>query len=356
MKVRRIIYGVSGEGSGHSSRALEIGRHLVAQGHVVKMVSYDRGYRNLAESFDVLEIEGLHIVSEQNRVRPLKTVWHNLRRARRGWQRLQALRQLFREFKPDYVLTDFEPTTAWLAKLSGIPLISVDNQHRMRYMKYQAPISLWWSRMVAVMVIRLMIPTPLAALATTFYQGPVTNPRLHLFPPLLRREVLACEPEQGDHFLVYVTRHFGRLVEVLGAFPEQRFVVYGSAPIDLPNVECRPFSRDGFLDDLRTCRAVVATAGFTLISEAIYLGKPYFAMPLAGQFEQQLNALFLEDMGIGRRITRVNRDTFQRFLLDLPALTDAAQHHASQGRASASHANMQLNAKLDELMAQPVQN
>src|SRR5690554_3142167 len=208
MKVRRIIYGVSGEGSGHSSRALEIGRHLQAQGHHVKMVSYDRGYRNLSEVFDVQEIEGLHIVSEDNRVRLLKTAWHNLRRSRQGWRRLRELRRVFREFQPDVVLTDFEPTTAWLAKLSGTPLISVDNQHRMRYMAYRAPFSLWRSRLVAVSVIRMMIPPPDAALATTFHQGKVMSPRLHLFPPILRREVLACEPAPGDHFLVYVTRHF----------------------------------------------------------------------------------------------------------------------------------------------------
>ena len=55
----RIVYGLSGEGSGHSSRSQQMARHLVAQGHEVKLASYDRGYRNLKEEFDMLEIEGL---------------------------------------------------------------------------------------------------------------------------------------------------------------------------------------------------------------------------------------------------------------------------------------------------------
>ena len=44
-----IIYGVSGEGFGHSSRAREMLSHLVKSGHTVKVVSYDRGYRSLKE-------------------------------------------------------------------------------------------------------------------------------------------------------------------------------------------------------------------------------------------------------------------------------------------------------------------
>ena len=53
----RIVYGVSGEGSGHSSRAREMLTHLVSAGHQVKVVSYDRGYRNLKDDFDVFEFD-----------------------------------------------------------------------------------------------------------------------------------------------------------------------------------------------------------------------------------------------------------------------------------------------------------
>ena len=35
------------------------------------------------------------------------------------------------------------------------------------------------------------------------------------------------------------------------------------------------------------------------MSEALYLKKPYLALPLKGQFEQVLNALFLKQAGYG---------------------------------------------------------
>ena len=47
-------------------------------------------------------------------------------------------------------------------------------------------------------------------------------------------------------------------------------------------------------------RGVVATAGFSLMSEAVYLRKPMLALPLTGQFEQEMNARYLGRSASGR--------------------------------------------------------
>ena len=44
---------------------------------------------------------------------------------------------------------------------------------------------------------------------------------------------------------------------------------------------------------------VVAGGGFTLMGEAVYLRKPMLAIPLAGQFEQIMNARYLAREGYG---------------------------------------------------------
>ena len=88
-----IVYGVSGEGSGHSSRSREMITHLEQLGHVVKVVSYDRGYRNLRDDFDVFETEGLHISSSDNKVSKVKTFTENLKRLSKGHKKLQELRK-----------------------------------------------------------------------------------------------------------------------------------------------------------------------------------------------------------------------------------------------------------------------
>ena len=58
-------------------------------------------------------------------------------------------------------------------------------------------------------------------------------------------------------------------------------------------------ARTGFIDDLRTARGVIASGGFTLMGEAVYLRRPMLAMPIGGQFEQVLNARYLEAEGYG---------------------------------------------------------
>ena len=73
------------------------------------------------------------------------------------------------------------------------------------------------------------------------------------------------------------------------------------------NLRYRPFSEAGFIDDLRTARGVIAGGGFTLMGEAVYLHKPMLAVPLGGQFEQVLNARYLEAEGYGVARRRADR-------------------------------------------------
>jgi len=342
----KIVYGVSGEGSGHSSRAKEMLSHLVQAGHTVKAVSYDRGYRNLKDDFDVFETEGLHIASEDNKVSIVKTFTGNLRKLPEGHRKLQALRQeLFKEFKPDCVITDFEPMTAYLANHYDLPLITIDNQHRMRYMEYPCPAHLTKDRLITETVIRAMVPKPDVSLVTSFYFGAVKNPRTFIFPPILRSEVLALSPSQEGHILVYLTSGFESFIGMLKDFSRERFLVYGydSSETD-GNLTYKPFSKEGFLKDLASCKAVMATAGFTLITESLYLKKPYLAMPLRGQFEQELNGLLLEQLHYGMNSRKVNRETVGSFLYRLP---DYEEHLAGYRAED----NSAICAKLDELLA-----
>jgi uncharacterized protein (TIGR00661 family) len=240
----RIIYGVSGEGSGHSSRARAMITHLEANGHRVKVASYDRGHADLSPSFDTLEIQGLHIGTHDNRVSIARTFTDNLARVPDGIRYFKNLRALFDTFDPHCVITDFEPQTAHLARRRGIPLISLDNQHRMRYMTYPCPRRLRKDAMVTETVIRAMIPPPDVALVTTFWFGETKNDRTFLFPPILRREVREISPRDGDRVLVYATQRFQSLLARLPAFTRERFVVYGFAREgNEGNLEFKPFSR-----------------------------------------------------------------------------------------------------------------
>jgi uncharacterized protein (TIGR00661 family) len=342
----RIVYGVAGEGSGHTSRALTVLPHLIEQGHDVKVVGYDRSYRGLKDQFNVFETEGLTIGQEDNAVSVRKTITDNLARLFKGHRKSVELKEtLFKRFQPDAVITDFEPMTAYLANYFDVPLITLDNQHRMRYMDLEIPSKLNPGMHLTRAIIRAMIPRPDVSLVTTFHFSPVTNDRTFCFPPLIRERIMDVQTSRQDHIIVYFTKQFERFVNRLRDFDRERFLIYGQEKEGTEgNIVFKQFSREGFVEDLASCRAVMASAGFTLITEALYLKKPYLALPTRGQFEQELNAVMLDNQGYGKGCFRVLPETIGDFLYRIPQYEQSlTSYQGSDG--------YEIRAKLDELLA-----
>jgi uncharacterized protein (TIGR00661 family) len=110
------------------------------------------------------------------------------------------------------------------------------------------------------------------------------------------------------------------------------------------SLQFKPFSKDGFLEDLASAKAVIATAGFTLMSECFHLGKPYLALPMKGQFEQILNGIMLDMLGYGKSLNSINRESIASFLYDIPAYVEHLENYTRQG-------NSFITQKLDEILA-----
>ncbi len=320
----KIIYSLSGEGSGHSSRSREMITHLLKMGHTVKVASYNRGYSNLKDDFDVLEIEGFSIISQDNKISIGKTFAQNFNTILDRYEASNILKQkYFKEFKPDCVITDFEPMAAYLANELDVPLITIDNQHRMRYLEYPYPLEWKAEALLIENLIRAMIPRPCISLITTFYFGDKRNNRTYLFPPILRQSVLEAKPSVENYILVYATQEFDTIIEYLRTYKRENFIIYGfNTDKTEKNLTFKSFSRLGFLSDLAECKAVIATAGFTLMTESFYLGKPYLALPMKGQFEQVLNGLMLDELKYGKSALNLEKENISAFLYDIPEYTE----------------------------------
>lgn len=322
-----------------------MGRALIDAGHDVRFASYDRGFRNLSSEFDVIQIEGLTISSEDNRVSTLKTIAENLRRLPAGNRALWKLRDIFQEFEPEVVITDFEPMTAYLAEYFDIPLITLDNQHRMRYIDYEIPPGSETDADMVRRLIRVMVPWPSVSLITAIAPGKLKNDRSFLFPPLVSKEVRYLSASDAGHILVYLTSGYDSLLPILKSYPRENFLVYGYDREDTEvNLHFHRPSRAGFLEHLASCKAVIATAGFTLISEALYHAKPYLAMPMSGQYEQELNAFQLAQCGYGAQMKELSTTAVGDFLYRLP---EYRQRLADYDRDT----SMGIQAKLLELVA-----
>jgi uncharacterized protein (TIGR00661 family) len=339
-----ILYGVNGEGAGHSTRAKEVLSHLVARGHTVHVASFDRGLRNLKEHFDVTEIFGFRFAYVNNRVRYKRTIANNLITVPQAAKSLARLRHLVDECKIDLVITDFEPLTCHVGHKKGRPVISIDNQHCLTNAVVSYPRKYRRDAAAAKLVTRLMTPRADAYLVISFFTAPVRKRNTFLFPPVLRQEILDATAVEGDHILVYVTSPAPALAKLLGSV-RGRFVAYGFAREGQEgNILYKRPSLDGFFADLVSARAVVANSGFSLVTEALHLGKPYLAVPVSHQFEQVFNAYWLEKSGYGAYWDELNKECVEAFLYNLPHYREALAQYPRQGNGA-------LLTKLDELIA-----
>ena len=339
-----ILYGVNGEGSGHSTRAKEMITHLQGRGHSVHVVSFDRGLRNLKSEFEVTEIYGLRLAYVRNRVRYRKTIVGNLLKAPRAAKSIRQLARLAEQWKIEVVITDFEPLTCHLAHRTSLPVISIDNQHLLTRAEISYPREYRKDAAAAKLVTRLMTHGCDAYLVISFFEAPLRRRDTFLFPPILRQEVLQARPTVGDYVLVYVTSPSAELTELLKRI-RQRFVCYGfDGEGEDGNLLFRKPSLEGFLADLAGCKAVLANSGFSLISEALHLRKPYLAWPLKRQFEQVFNAYYIQKMGYGAYWEDLNKERIESFLFNLDEYRENLRSYPAQD-------NSRIFGKLDELVA-----
>ena len=339
-----ILYGVNGEGAGHSSRAREVIAHLEAQGHRVHVASFDRGYRNLKDDFDVTEIDGLRLAYVHNRVRYRKTVLRNLLHLPQTTRMVRFLEREAGRWDLDMVITDYEPITCHVGLKLRLPVIAIDNQHLLTDTEITYPREYRKEAAAAKLVTRLMTPHADAYLVISFFTARLKKKKTFLFPPILREEVLKTAPSAGDFVLVYVTSPAAELTDLLKTV-RQKFVCYGfNREGTDANLEFRKPGLDTFLRDLSGCCAVIANAGFSLISEALYLRKPYLAWPVKRQFEQVLNAYYIGKTGYGAYWDDLSKERVESFLFNLESYREKL---ADYPRAD----NSALFAKLDELIA-----
>ena len=338
-----ILYGVNGEGAGHSTRAREVLTHLVSQGHRVRVASFDRGLQNLQNDFDVTEIYGFRFSYVNNRVRYKRTIAKNLLTVPQAAKSLSRLNALVDDSKIDLVITDFEPLTCQVGHRRGLPIVSIDNQHCLTNAVVSYPRQYRRDAAAAKLVTKLMTPRANAYLVISFFSAPLRKRNTFLFPPLLRHEILNATPTEGDHVLVYVTSPAPALAKLLSSV-RCRFVGYGFGREGTEgNIVYKKPSLDGFFDDLVSARAVIANSGFSLVTEALHLGKPYLAVPVSHQFEQIFNAYWVQKSGYGEYWEELNKERVESFLFNLPHFREALRQHPRQGNGA-------LLAKLDQLI------
>lgn len=322
----RIYYGVNGEGLGHASRTLAVAEQLPdCQLHIF---TYGAAYRFLQSlHYPFLHaIEGLLFSYRHQRVDYTRSL------ARAGWfcwaglrRNIAAIRQLAYRQPPALFVSDFEPSIARAARACGGRLVSVDNQHRFVHCPLDdLPAPLRMYARIAAWATRLMVPHPDHTVISTFHEphACASSSRVTLTHGLLRRMVEETTVGNQGFLLVYVRPSVREQVLRALADVDREVRVYGA----LESPQRESLERTGrfrfcalsptFIRDLADCDRLVATAGNQLICEARFFCKPMLAIPEPGQYEQHINAWYVQRFGLGRQCYagRLTAETIREFL------------------------------------------
>jgi uncharacterized protein (TIGR00661 family) len=339
-----ILYGVNGEGAGHSTRSREVILHLQSEGHKVVAASFDRGVRNLSDICEVLEIHGFRFTYVNNQVRFNRTLARNLFQARKATRSIKDLERVIEERGIELVITDFEPLTCRAGRRRKLPVISIDNQHILTHFTVATPRHYRTDATAAKLVTRLMTPYANHYLVTSFFDAPGRRRNSELVPPILRQQFQNAVPSSEGPILVYVTSPAPALIKVL-ALVRAEFIAYGFGREGREgNILYKKPGFETFFEDLVQAQAIIANAGFSLVTEALHLGKPYLAVPVRNQFEQIFNAFWLDRMGYGRFWEELTKERVESFLFNIPQFREKL---ADCPRKS----NLELFTKLDSLIA-----
>ncbi|MBL7054865.1 hypothetical protein ISS05_03850 [Candidatus Woesearchaeota archaeon] len=315
----RILYGIAGEGMGHAIRSKVVIEHLLKK-HELIIVSSRKAYEFLSSHFsNVYDIHGMHLNYKNNKVQSIKTLIHNAYKLPKGsYHTLKRLISILKKFKPDIVISDFEPFTALTSKFFNIPLISIDNMHIMTNCRLKIPKRYYKDYLAAKLIIKSIIIKADYYLINTFCYPKIKKKNTFLFSPVLRKEIINAKVKNKDFILVYQTSGSNKKIKDVLNKINGKFIIYGfDENKKEKNITFKEFDEAGFIEDLASCRALITNGGFSTIVEAVYLGKPVLSEPIRNHFEQILNAIFVEKMGYGEFHKKIKVDKINGFISNI---------------------------------------
>ena len=242
---------------------------------------------------------------------------------------LRQLDAIVRETQPDMIINFFEPMAAFYAitRRKRPPVVAIGHQFMFQHPGYVRAPQLW-KQLLSMKIYTALLGVRTTKLALSLYEAPdLPGKRIVVGPPILRKQLfqLVSNPK-GDFVLVYLLNHgyADQIISWSEKNPQTKlhcFYDKPGAPAEFqysPSLTFHKLDGEKFLQMMAECRHVVCTAGFESVSEAAWLGKPLFLVPVENHVEQQVNALDAEQSGLGLAEKSFNLDRLAELPASLP--------------------------------------
>ncbi len=283
----KILYAFQGTGNGHSARANVIIDELKKWADVKVLCSGVNHQLSIDHTID-FQLRG---ISFEYNVKGGLDYLKTIKRARF----IQFMKDVIALDLSSYdlVINDFEPVSAWSAKLKSRPILGMGHQASFKSAKVPRPFK---RRVLPEWILRNYAPTKEAI---GFHFKSYDD---FIFPAVLRQELLESKPVHGDYFVCYLPAYSNdEIYKVLHQISNREFRIF-SKDIDVPeqrrNCLFEPISSSKFLEAMMGAEGVLCSAGFETPAEALYLSKKLLVIPIQGQYEQYCNAAALRALNV----------------------------------------------------------
>ncbi len=310
----KILYGIQGTGNGHISRAREMAKCFANRNVDVDYVFSGRAaeqYFDMEPFGDFRTFQGLTFASKNGRLSYTRTALSN------NILRFGLEVRSIHTAAYDFILTDFEPITAWAGKLKGCKVIGLGHQYAFGH-----PIPRAGDNFISNLTMRLFAPAQIKlGLHWDNFGAPI-------LPPIIDTTLthrFSCQTHtidrtKADNIIVYLPfENQDYIQQQLSCIEDQKFIIYSPDLEDqeIGNLSLRKTSHDGFKKDLCSSYAVISNSGFELISECLQLGLSILTKPQFAQTEQMSNAAALKQLGYAETTEKIDTQTVRKWLRQL---------------------------------------
>jgi len=322
---------VCGEGLGHTTRMIPLAKELLDGGHEVFFGSYGYSKRLLEdEGFRVFEAPKEIVLTGSDGVFDLKkSVLETLKNP--VVFKIPKIFSILKKSTPDVVLSDVYYTGILCSKFKGLPVCMVTNQANMQEFFQNQGVTLgllgFLVKLFYNAVFRLVdniivpdFPPPKTVCAKNLRFEKKISGKVFYSGPLVRRSESKKKLEFKRPMVLSTIGGFGyRSVLLEKIIEAARLDGKINYTLLLPpgagkkrfkntpeNIVILDFTENP-ISLIRDADLVIASGGHSTIMEAVAYATPVISCPDSGQREQENNALGVEALGVGARISYSSR-------------------------------------------------
>jgi len=283
----KILFAIQGTGNGHLSRARDVYPELCRHADVDVLISGVQA--DVAVPFPVrYKLHGLSFIFGKHGG---VDMWGTFRTIRMG-QIVRDMR-LINIKQYDLVVNDFEPVSAWAARVKKIPCISLSHQWAVLHPQAPKPAEADWR---GSLVLKHYAP------CKTGYGFHFKSYGRKIYTPVIRKEIRELMPSNEGHITVYLPAYDdATLTPFLNYFSDTQWQVFSKHCKEahtVQNVHFQPIENEAFISSMAASDGVLCGAGFEGPAEAMFLGKKVMVVPMQDQYEQQCNAAAIASIGV----------------------------------------------------------